>query len=63
MRTFPGISEKYLRTHISLGEVFDLLELADESLTGHIRESDYHGSISGHGKEVTADEMGDKPPL
>jgi hypothetical protein len=60
MHTFPGISEEYLLEKQSLGEVYDLFELANETVTGNIRESDY---LENEADEITSEEMGDAPAI
>ena len=61
MHTFPGISEEYLLEKQSLGEVYDLFELANETVSGNIRESDY--LENSRDEEITSEEMGDAPTM
>ena len=61
MHTFSGISEEYLLEKQTLGEVYDLFELANETTSGNIRESDYLEHTSN--EEVTSEEMGDSPNM
>lgn len=61
MHTFPGISEEYLLEKQTLGEVYDLFELAHETTSGNIRERDFLDFKSND--EITSEEMGDAPSM